>query len=319
MFDSSIPPVPASPTVRPTGYVPPGSASELIGRYTKGERYFAGAQLERAKLCGARLWQVNLSHANLQGADFSDALLEDSDFSGADLTGANLTEAKCHGAKFDGAILSQAQLPGRDANWPDANIISQASDIYRGRNENIFVSYARVDQTLVAPLVGLIRSLGSRVFMDITSIIPGDKWRPVLTQALADASVVVVFWCKHSASSREVEGEYMTAHTKSKNIIPVLLDNTPVSPPLSDYQWLDFNGTFASHDPSKTHERILADARREGEMAKIRERERHESLGMDVHEFEIPPPRSLNNYQREDIEVAKEALLRVIAARIEPL
>ena len=148
--------------------------------------------------------------------------------------------------------------------------------------------------------------------MDISSIVPGDKWRPVLTQALADASVVVVFWCQHSALSHEVESEYITAHTQSKAIIPVLLDATPVSPPLSDYQWLDFNGTFASHDPSKTREHFADDAREE------RERMEHYRPDPDVQAC-AKPPLHLNDYERKDIEGAKEALLRAIAARIEPL
>ena len=308
--DSAIPRVPASPNTRPPAYVQPRSASELIERYGKGERYFAGAQLEQAKLSEARLWQVNLSHANLREADLSNAQLEDVDFSGADLTGAILTGAKCHGAKFHGAILSQARLPGRDANWPDDNIIGQASDIYRGRNEFIFVSYARVDQTLVAPLVDLIRSLGSRVFMDIKSVVPGDKWRPALTHALADASVVVVFWCEHSALSHEVESEYMAAHTQSKAIIPVLLDKTPVSPTLSEYQWLDFNGTFASHDPSKTRQRFADDQQRK-ERERPPRNERSLAYRVDY--------RTLWHYEREDVEGAKEALLRAIADRIAPL
>jgi hypothetical protein len=315
MSDSAIPNY--SPTARPQDYEEPCSASELISRYRTGERYFAGAQLEQAKLSGARLWQANLSHANLRGADLSNAQIEDADFSGADLAGAILTGARCHGAKFDGAILSQAQLPGKDY-WPDSNITRHASDIYRGRNEYIFVSYSRVDQSLVAPLVDLIRSLGSRIFMDVSSIVPGEKWRPALTQALEDARVVVVFWCEHSALSHEVESEYMAAHTQNKAIIPVLLDKTPVSRPLSDYQWLDFNGTFASHDPSKTRERFK-DQREE------REKKRSEPLevGRRSSAMELPRyfealSRSLHDYEREDIREAQDALLRAIAAKVEP-
>ena len=314
MSDSSIPHY--SPTVRPEDYEEPCSASELISRYRSSERYFVGAQLEQAKLSGARLWQANLSHANLRGADLSNAQIEDVDFSGADLTGAILTGARCHGAKFDGAILSQALLPGESYYWPESNITRHASDIYRGRNEYIFVSYSRKDQSLVAPLVDLIRSLGSRVFMDVKSIVPGDKWRPALTQALADASVVVVFWCEHSASSHEVESEYMAAHNQNKAIIPVLLDKTPVSRPLSDYQWLDFNGTFASHDPSKTRERFADDERKKRERYEKREREQPEWL--KGAKFSIPLPRTLYDYEREDIEGAKDALLREIAAKVEP-
>jgi hypothetical protein len=175
----------------------------------------------------------------------SGAIIQDARFMGADLTRANLNRTYHRGADFSGAVISQADL-GRFA---DPKIVAQASPIYRGRDEGVFASYDRVDEQLVASIVGLIRALGSRVFMDVDSIVPGDQWRPVLTRAIMDAAVIVVFWCAHAAGSEEVKGEFESGHAQRKRIIPILLDDTPLPPTLARYQYLDFRGSVASHNP----------------------------------------------------------------------
>lgn len=233
---------------------PPSTAEELLERYGEGERDFAEAELRNARLSGARLAGVNLSdavlvgadlsHADLTGADLSGAIIQRARFMGADLTRANLNRTYHQGADFSGAIISQARL-GRFAD----GIVAQASPIYRGRDEGVFASYDRVDEQLVASIVSLIRALGSRVFMDVDSIVPGDQWRPVLTRALGEAAIIVVFWCAHSAGSGEVKGEFESAHAQRKRIIPVLLDDTPLPAILAQYQYLDFRGSVASHNP----------------------------------------------------------------------
>lgn len=305
-----------TPTSPPPGYTPPGSTIELLDRYAAGERYFAGAQLRKVNLSGARLWRVNLSRADLTGANLSGSMIEDADFSWADLTGADLSGARCHGARFVGAIISQARLP-KNTFWTDSKISAEASDIYRGRNECVFVSYAHVDKSLVSSIVALVRSLGSRVFMDVSSIAPGEEWRPALTEALDEARIVIVFWCEHSALSQEVEKEYRTAHSQQKAVIPVLLDATPARPPLSDYQWLDFTGTFASHDASRTRERFAEDQRRHAEDQRRRAEVMRDLRPEPDVMYHLGVPPSLSGYSYEDIRHANEALLRTIVAEIE--
>ena len=286
-------------------YRPAESAQELLDRYEAGERHFPASKLRNADLRGARLSGANLSQADLTGADLSGAIIEDAIFWQADLTRANLRNAKCQDGDFTGAILSQATLPG---NRYDNKIVAQASKTYRGRDECVFASYARIDETLVSSLVALIRSLGSRVFMDVNSIVPGEKWRPALTSALADASIVVVFWCEHSACSEEVKKEYQSAHAQGKRIIPVLLDNTPTSRPLADYQWLDFRGTFASHDASNTRKRF-ADV----ELARKYPRPQP---GPEVLACLEEAP-IIEKYERDDIEAAQRSLVEAIVAAVE--
>jgi uncharacterized protein YjbI with pentapeptide repeats len=67
------------------------------------------ANLECAKLAGARLNGVIFANANLEGADLSNAVLKNADLRGtrlvdADLTGADLTGARLANADTRGAI-----------------------------------------------------------------------------------------------------------------------------------------------------------------------------------------------------------------------
>jgi hypothetical protein len=106
--------------------------------------------------------------------------------------------------------------------------------------ERIFVSYSHHDASLVTPVVRLLRSTNDFVFLDSDSIKPGQKWRQALSEAMEQANLVVVFWCTHSKQSTEVESEYRSAIEARKDVLPVLLDSTPVPPALDQYQWIDF-------------------------------------------------------------------------------
>ena len=104
----------------------------------------------------------------------------------------------------------------------------------------IFVSYSREDAAFVQPVVKLLRVAPAFVFLDSDSIQPGQQWRTVLEQAISDANLVLVFWCRHSGQSPEVAREYQAALGAAKDIVPVLLDATPLPKPLTEYQWIDF-------------------------------------------------------------------------------
>ncbi|MBS1172377.1 MAG: hypothetical protein H6R12_1207, partial [Proteobacteria bacterium] len=89
----------------------------------------------------------------------------------------------------------------------------------------------------------------SLVFHDIDSIRPGRKWRGEIARALADSSLVVVFWCEHASHSEEVAKEWKAAIDQKKDLLPLLLDTTPLPAQLGEYQWIDFRGTVgASHE-----------------------------------------------------------------------
>ena len=71
---------------------------------------------------------------------------------------------------------------------------------------DIFVSYARADRDLVAPLVDALEAEGWSVWWD-PAITPGDDFEDLIAQQLSDAAAVIVVWTPNSVSSRWVKGE----------------------------------------------------------------------------------------------------------------
>ena len=113
---------------------------------------------------------------------------------------------------------------------------------------NVFVSYSQADVLLVSPVVRLLRVNKSFVFQDIDRIQPGKRWRGEIAEALAESQLVVVFWCTHARGSNEVSKEWQAAIEQEKDLLPVLLDATPLPSELAEFQWIDFRGTVgASH------------------------------------------------------------------------
>jgi hypothetical protein len=80
------------------------------------------------------------------------------------------------------------------------------------------------------------------VFYDQDSIRPGAKWQNEIDDAIRSVRLLVVFWCTHSQGSEEVGREIGVALSSDKDVLPVLLDSTPLSEPLAEFQWIDFQG-----------------------------------------------------------------------------
>jgi hypothetical protein len=104
----------------------------------------------------------------------------------------------------------------------------------------IFISYSHQDASLVKPVVGLLRATKDLVFQDVDSIKPGKRWREQIEEALHAAHLIVLFWCYHSSRSDEVRKEYELALSTGKDVLPVLLDTTPIPEELKAFQWVDF-------------------------------------------------------------------------------
>jgi hypothetical protein len=106
-----------------------------------------------------------------------------------------------------------------------------------GENINVFVSYSHADASLVAPVVKLLQVNKSLVFQDIDSIAPGKRWRSEIARGLEQSHLVVVFWCQHASHSDEVAKEWQAAIAQNKDLLPLLLDATPLPGPLGEFQW----------------------------------------------------------------------------------
>ena len=116
----------------------------------------------------------------------------------------------------------------------------------------VFLSYSHADTSLVAPMVALLRVSRSIVFRDAEGIAPGTKWRDEIAKALSGANLVVVFWCQHASESKEVSSEWKAAIEQGKDLLPLLLDDTPLPPELGAFQWIDFRGAVG-----RSHRREL--------------------------------------------------------------
>jgi hypothetical protein len=110
----------------------------------------------------------------------------------------------------------------------------------------IFISYSHADASLVAPIVALLRVSRALVFRDADTIRPGKDWRNEIERAIADANVVIVFWCRHADSSEEVAREFRAAIAYGKDVLPLVLDGTPLPRELAPYQHIDFRHAFSN-------------------------------------------------------------------------
>src|SRR4051794_5660587 len=110
----------------------------------------------------------------------------------------------------------------------------------------VFVSYTRHDEALVTPLAKLLdlAAEGSvSVFLDVTSLRPGDRWQEKIEEAIRDATLFVLCWCCESPVSRFIAHEIsMALRDPKKRLVPVLFCPTPLPSPLSDWQWIDLRG-----------------------------------------------------------------------------
>ncbi len=118
------------------------------------------------------------------------------------------------------------------------------------QSTKVFVSYSHADVSLVAPVVQLLRVNKSLVFQDVDGIQPGKRWRNEIANALSQSHLVVVFWCDHARRSDEVSKEWKAAIEQDKDLLPVLLDATPLPASLDEFQWIDFRGTVGANHSS---------------------------------------------------------------------
>jgi adenylate cyclase len=93
---------------------------------------------------------------------------------------------------------------------------------------DVFMSYAREDLARVQPLVDELRRRGYRAFVDVESIVVGDKWKERLERSIRASRVLVLCWSEHARESEYVHFEYSRAEGLHKAVLPWLLDQTPL-------------------------------------------------------------------------------------------
>lgn len=99
-------------------------------------------------------------------------------------------------------------------------------DILRGRSEvtgHVFVSYSREDRVYVDKLAAKLRSEGIDVWYD-DSIEHGERFDKVINERIDACHVYLVVMSRSSDQSHWVHGELGRARSRSKPILPLLLD-----------------------------------------------------------------------------------------------
>ena len=133
---------------------------------------------------------------------------------------------------------------------------------------NIFVSYSPADSELVSAIIALLSASNSALaYCDADSIRTSGRWREELGTTIAEADVVLVFWCHHSHTSYEVRKEFALALEQGKDVLPLLLDATPLPSKLADRRCIDFRARVGviheappeQVEPGDVAERVQAD------------------------------------------------------------
>jgi len=68
---------------------------------------------------------------------------------------------------------------------------------------------------------------------------PGEEWFNQIKQYIDDAPQLFVFWCGHSSVSTQIRREFRYALKRKKRVVPILLDNTPLTNLLKNIHGID--------------------------------------------------------------------------------
>jgi adenylate cyclase len=105
---------------------------------------------------------------------------------------------------------------------------------------DVFVSYARTDKALVAPLVAAIEGQGFSVWWD-PEIAPGQEFDEQIAAELGSARAVVVVWTPVSVASRWVRGEAREAADRGI-LVPARLEAARLPFDVRAIQTIDLDG-----------------------------------------------------------------------------
>ncbi len=112
-----------------------------------------------------------------------------------------------------------------------------------------FISYASPDANIVERhVVDLLKTV-LRVFFAPRSLRGGDQWQRKIYRAISWCSVFYVCWCAHAKQSEWVQRELALATDKRKRIVPVLLDDTPLTKELEGRQYVDLRDRWLHGGP----------------------------------------------------------------------
>src|SRR6185437_3513857 len=107
----------------------------------------------------------------------------------------------------------------------------------------VFISYASIDRERVLPLVDRLEQAGVKVWIDRVGIHGGANYAKVISDAVKDASVLVLMTSPASLASRNVRQELALGWRYERSYLPLLLDLVEIPDDLAYWlegsQWIE--------------------------------------------------------------------------------
>lgn len=110
----------------------------------------------------------------------------------------------------------------------------------------IFLSYAREDQSVISRIYRKLKAAGAHPWMDTEDIAPGEDWQEAINRAVAGSSLFLAFLSPRSVEKagvlrREMElaREIRAKTGSSLKVIPVRIEPCEAPEVLRDLQWID--------------------------------------------------------------------------------
>ena len=97
----------------------------------------------------------------------------------------------------------------------------------------VFMSYAREDLRAIRKLDPILIVNYCIVWRDETSLFGGQHWPKAIGEAIQTSDFMLLVWSKNTERSKMVEFEWNTAIALGKDVIPCLIDETPLPPTLT--------------------------------------------------------------------------------------
>lgn len=134
----------------------------------------------------------------------------------------------------------------------------------------LFVSYSRLDFEFAEKLVNELRGSGFRVFLDTSSIDPGDNFVAKLSKEVNKSTAIIPIITENYASSRWAQAELYQGLTAKKIVIPIVTRNgsmsdidQPLQRLLRDTQYFEINDDHLSQESiSQLKDRLVVTRRR---------------------------------------------------------
>jgi hypothetical protein len=135
---------------------------------------------------------------------------------------------------------------------------------------NVFVSYSPADSDLVSAIISLLSSgSGELVYRDAESLRTRRAVREDLATSVAESDVVLVFWCHHSFTSYDVRKECDLALEQGKDMLPLLLDDTPLPRKLATQRTIDLRARVGVMHEAAPEQRDASGAAERAEVDRI--------------------------------------------------